>query len=224
MSRAALFETLAVWHDPVPREGPQQMACDEVLLQTAAHPLLRIFRWASPWVSAGYFSNLLQAQAVRPDLPVCRRWTGGGIVVHDGDITFALVVPRREPFAQSRPADSYLALHQHLAGALAASGVPAGLAADLPAHDTCFAGPVRHDVVAGGRKVAGGAQRRTRQGLLHQGSVQGIDPGDNFADRFAASLTARVDAWLPPADLEERIETLAARKYRTTGFCPPPRR
>ena len=55
---------------------------------------------------------------------------------------------------------------------------------------------MRADVFANGQKIAGAAQRRTRDGLLHQGSVQGADLRWEAKDReaiteaFAAALTA----------------------------------
>ncbi len=59
------------------------------------------------------------------------------------------------------------------------------------AHDcNCFANPVRADVMIDGRKVAGAAQRRTRAGLLQQGSVQYVDLGNGLAERFVQALSA----------------------------------
>ena len=83
-SEEKIFRRLGFWDDPVARDGPGQMACDEALVRRAGAPVLRIFRWSASWVSAGYFIAMEEAKAVRPDLPVCRRWTGGGIVVHEG--------------------------------------------------------------------------------------------------------------------------------------------
>ena len=97
---ACVFNRLSVWMDPVHRNGPAQMACDEALLADAEEAVLRVFRWSEPWVSAGYFVPWSEAQATRPDLPVCRRWTGGGVVVHEQDFTFALVAPRSETWAR----------------------------------------------------------------------------------------------------------------------------
>ena len=50
---------------------------------------------------------------------------------------------------------------------------------------TCFANPVRADVMIDGRKIAGAAQRRTRRGLLQQGSIQGIEFGKSLTEQFA---------------------------------------
>lgn len=214
-----LFASLALWIDPEPRDGPEQMACDEALLNLTNRPVLRIFRWARPWVSAGYFVPFAEAQAARPDLPVCRRWTGGGVVVHDGDFTFSLAVPRGEPWAAMRPADSYRALHEALAAALAQAGCRASLSdGQAAASRECFAGPVRHDIVAGGRKIAGGAQRRTRRGLLHQGSIQGAALVAGDAPLVACALAGGHVPWMPPELLEQEATRLAREKYGCADF------
>lgn len=214
-----LFARLGVWADEVARDGPAQMAADQLMLEAADRPVLRVFRWSGPWVSAGYFVPHAEAAAVRPDLPVCRRWTGGGIVVHEGDLTFSVVAPRGEPWAELRAAESYRQLHEAVARAMEAAGWRVELAAEpAAAAGECFTGPVRHDILFGGRKIAGGAQRRTRRGVLHQGSVQGVpDPG-SLAVPLAAALAGTVDRWEPPADAEARIAALVASRYERTAF------
>lgn len=214
-----LFDSLALWIDPVARDGPAQMACDEALLGRAGLPVLRIFRWARPWVSAGYFVPFADAQAARPDLPVCRRWTGGGIVVHDGDFTFSLACPRGESWSMMRPEESYRAIHEALAAALRRAGIDAALVAGKRAGQSeCFAGPVEHDVVAGNRKIAGGAQRRTKRGLLHQGSLQAMNVTQGFGSLFAGCLAAAVSEWTPPTTFGAEINALTQTKYALNEF------
>ncbi len=214
-----IFQSLALWIDPEPRDGPEQMACDEALLKLTDRPVLRVFRWAQPWITAGYFIPLADAQAARPDLPVCRRWTGGGVVVHDGDFTFSLAVPRGEPWATMRPEESYRALHEALAAVLRGTGKNASLAAGRTAAGReCFAGPVLHDIVSGGRKIAGGAQRRTKRGLLHQGSIQGATLGAEGGPLVARSLADHITAWEIPNTLERETECLCREKYTRAEF------
>lgn len=214
-----LFDRLALWIDPVPREGPAQMACDEMLLHRATEPVLRLFRWAEPSVSIGYFVPWREAAAAAPGLPVCRRWTGGGVVVHDGDFTFSLAAPRTDPWAQLRPEESYRVLHLALAAALRAAGRAAELVdTDRRGGTACFAGPVRYDILQEGRKIAGGAQRRTKRGLLHQGSVRQEGLGAGFAEQLAASLAAQTTVWEAPEDFEEAVCLLAGDKYRRDDF------
>ena len=40
-----------------------------------------------------------------------------------------------------------------------------------------------------GRKIAGAAQRRTRRGLLQQGSIQGFAMNTDLAQKFAQALS-----------------------------------
>ena len=173
------FALLRVLHDPVARTGPMNMALDEILLGSAGGTaILRLYDWAEPTVSFGYFEKAASARRVAQERPVVRRWTGGGIVEHGDDLTYSLCVPRSCPFAALRSEESYRLVHAAVCLALSRCGVPAqahGAAAALPAAgelNACFERPVLHDLVAAGRKVAGGAQRRHRTGLLHQGSIR----------------------------------------------------
>jgi len=215
MARA--FERLSLWIDPVPRDGPSQMACDEVLLQMAAGAVLRVFRWSAPWVSIGYFPPWQETAGT--ELPVCRRWTGGGVVVHREDFTFALAAPRTESWARLRPEESYRVVHAALAGALRAAGYAAAVSeAATPGGPACFAGPVRYDVVDGGRKIAGGAQRRTKRGLLHQGSVQTGKLGPDFGPALAGALAAETTTWTAPDGFEEAVCGLTRDRYAREEF------
>lgn len=216
---AHIFAELAVWVDPVPRHGPEQMACDEALLQVAEVPILRVFRWAASWVSFGYFGSWRDATAAHPNLPACRRWTGGGVVIHDNDFTFALAAPRSEAWSRLRPEESYRVLHFATTEALSAVGIDASVfdgRSDGGAE--CFAGPARFDVMRGGTKIAGGAQRRTKRGLLHQGSIQdtGLDAG--FVEVLAAHLATKCEAWGAPDGFENSVSALAREKYAREDF------
>ena len=216
---ARVFERLSVWVDPVPRNGPAQMACDEVILGVADEAVLRVFSWSEPWVSAGYFVPWKEAQSARPDLPVCRRWTGGGVVVHENDFTFALVAPRSETWSRLRPDESYRVLHLAATEALGTAGIDAMVFDGSPAGGAeCFAGPVRYDVMRGAQKIAGGAQRRTRHGLLHQGSVQGTGLGVDFAAILAAHLARESAPWEAPNSLENSVSALVREKYAREDF------
>jgi lipoate-protein ligase A len=169
------------------------MAIDEALLIGTDIPVLRIYRWDGPWVSIGCFVPRPEAEAAFPGRPLVRRWTGGGIVDHAGDWTYSMILPRDEPLATLGTAGSYRIIHGALARALTACGLPADLA-DAPQPGRgglCFEAPVLADVVSRGRKIAGAAQRRTRHGLLHQGSLQGIEVPDGLREALAAELHAR---------------------------------
>jgi lipoate-protein ligase A len=184
------------------------MAIDEVLLPTTVTPVLRLYRWDGPWVSIGCFVPRAEAEAAFPGRPIVRRWTGGGIVDHARDWTYSLIIPRRTPLAALGTPESYRLIHGALARALTACDQPAHLANTTPPgrNGLCFTAPVLADVVTGDLKIAGAAQRRTRHGLLHQGSVQGID--------IPASLPAALASALHPLPVPLEPDVAAAALAR----------
>ncbi len=210
-----VFEKLLLWMDPVRRPGPEAMAVDEWLLETVNLPVLRVYAWQGDWASIGYFGEIAGARAAFPGVDLVRRWTGGGMVDHRTDWTYTIVAPHGEPLAGWRGAESYLRIHTALAEALRVGGIEARISGgDLETGAAlCFENPVPHDLLdAEGRKLAGAGQRRSRLGLLHQGSVAAgctdgsvsIRRATAFADRISASWQAF--SFLPAADdLADRI-------------------
>jgi lipoate-protein ligase A len=210
-----LFDTLALLEDPEPHSAALNMAIDEVLLRTATQPLLRCYRWARPAVSFGYFGKFAEAAAAWPGREMVRRWTGGGIVPHGEDFTCSLIVPKGEPLLRLSAAESYRAIHEAILPVLAPS--LAGVA--LSPHSTekisgaCFENPVRHDLVVGGEKVAGAAQRRTRHGLLHQGSIQFPSLPSKFTNSLAEAFARKIEPTGMTEAWSREAESVAVTKY-----------
>lgn len=182
---------------------------DEALLAHAAEtgtPVLRVYRWERPTLSFGYFLTEAEALAARrPGEAMIRRWTGGGLVHHEGSVTWTLVVPVTATFCQTRPVESYVQLHEGLARCLGAAGI-AGIRVvpptqSAPTRGLCAQAPAPGDLLLGGRKVAGAGQRRTRQGLLHQGVVflPETELPSDFPRRLAAALADPIHPFSPPA-------------------------
>lgn len=216
-----MFEKLLLWVDPVRRPGPEAMAVDQWLLETAELPVLRVYRWAGEWASLGYFGEIAGAAATFPGLDLVRRWTGGGIVDHRADWTYTLVAPQGESLAGWRGAESYRRIHAALAATLAAEGIDARSSdgGGETGAALCFENPVSHDLLgADGRKIAGAGQRRSRQGLLHQGSVS-AGCGDDVRSRHRAEdLASRLAGdWgilaiqPDPSEIAGRVDARYAR-------------
>jgi lipoate-protein ligase A len=147
------------------------MALDEALLRHVSTPVLRFYRWSEPdAISIGYFDKYEEVPNGRPFV---RRYTGGGLVDHQADFTYSVIVPKNHPLALQGTSGSYQAIHEAVTQALKQQGFEAELApCCLEAQsNACFQKPVKFDVVAGTSKLAGAAQRRTREGCLHQGSI-----------------------------------------------------
>lgn len=215
-----LFEKMTEVLDPEPHGAALNMAIDEVLLRWATGPLLRIYRWAQPAISFGYFEEISALSAPGRGWEMVRRWTGGGVVVHGEDVTYTLIVPQAHGFAGRPARESYREIHECIAGTLRAAGVETSLVESTAAKVStgCFENPAEADLLAGSRKIAGAAQRRTRWGLLHQGSVQGVSLAADFAARLAVAFAAEVAS--RPLSGEEIAEAqiLAAEKYGSDAW------
>lgn len=211
-----LFENLLFLADPVSRDGPAQMAMDEALLSAASTTVLRHYRWKSPAASFGYAQSLGEITKMCPALPLVRRWTGGGLVPHDGDWTFSLIVPVSAPLAAARPAVSYEAIHAAVISAMAVCGMATRLAGegDISNGPACFESPALNDVLStDGGKRCGGAQRRTRHGFLHQGSIQQAGLPANFGLILARILARNVSLTEATPALEAQAGELTKHRY-----------
>ncbi len=208
-----LFQNLKVWRDEVPRSGPENMAVDQWLIENVGEtPVLRIYRWEGDWVSLGYFQSLAEARKLFGDTPnYVRRWTGGGIVDHRTDSTYTLAIPRGEELATTRGSESYCAIHRQIAQCLGEGGIACQLTEVDSPNDSaaCFENPVAFDLLDGdGAKLAGAGQRRTRWGILHQGSVAAAA---GALDVFPSFLSNQSEAYMP--DETARWREMAV-KYR----------
>lgn len=153
------------------------MAMDEALLECApatGAPVLRFYGWTESAATFGYSQKYSFIEQVTRLRPLIRRPTGGGLVPHDADWTYSLAFPPSDPWYDLKAVESYKKVHEWIRDAFAAMGVETSLAPvsqkDVPGQ--CFIGAEKSDVLWRGRKIAGAAQRRTRNGLLIQGSVQ----------------------------------------------------
>ena len=68
-----------------------------------------------------------------------------------------------------------------------------------------------------GRKIAGAAQRRTRRGLLQQGSIQ-VDLSEHFERKFADQLAGNYRPCEIDKSIVSRANDIAAQKYATVAW------
>lgn len=228
-----MLSSLTVYDDCVARSAPLNMALDEVLWQTATTPSVRFYRWDHPALSFGYFGRYQDVVRYEGERDVVRRCTGGGIVFHGTDLTYALIVPGRDLSQLGTPMDVYTFVHTAVQHALRKSSVRSLLVASnvgaavpdanrggtpdtgksITGPDMCFTRPVPADVLLAGKKIAGAAQRRSRRGLLQQGSIQNVDLPPAFNGDFVTNLSSNVSVGtIDSASLEHAAE-LAATKY-----------
>lgn len=212
-----MFDELHVYDDIVPRPAPLNMAMDEALLESALSPVLRFYCWQGPALSFGYFGTYADVANESGQREIVRRWTGGGVVPHGADLTYSIIIPaHHSSFAQSS-LRIYSDLHSAILVALKANGIAATLASTVSpkVSEHCFANAVRADVISQGRKIAGAAHRRTRTGLLHQGSIQQAELPHRFQDDLAHALCGRSERRTLAQELVTRAQTIAQAKYGT---------
>ena len=159
----------------------EQMAADELSVLSFA-PSIRFFNWdARPQATFGYVQKLEQAEAELAQLNISRytrRITGGGLVLHQNDLTFALVFDLKE---RIQPSIIYTALHTAIQAELSKAGFLASVYTGESDYNpqtaggqvqNCFTNPVADDLMQDGKKVLGGALRRFDKRVLYQGSLQ----------------------------------------------------
>jgi len=219
-----MFPLLEVYYDDTPRSAAMNMALDEIFWQRATLPRLRFYQWDHPALSFGYFGRYSDVVEFEPQRELVRRCTGGGIVLHGADLTYALVVPANAPLSGNSSITVYRVVHEAIKNALDELGIAAALVeANAPKKSAdftsaCFANPVAADVLVGEEKIAGAAQRRSRRGLLQQGSIQNISLPAGFRERFVARLCSKnVIRTIDSAALDEAA-TLAREKYATESW------
>lgn len=187
-----LISDLALPHVPMQR--------DTELLGTLKEPLLHCYSWSAPTLTYGYFArpdHLLHLdQLERYGWHAARRPTGGGVIFHVSDFTFSLFIPHTHPHVKRCPDANYAWINALVLKAVApffALDECADLGLDLAEVEErkqggemlaigqlrptfCMATLSRYDLIVGQKKIGGAAQRQTRDGLLHQGSIYLADP------------------------------------------------
>jgi lipoate-protein ligase A len=206
------------------------MAMDEALLEAMPRlraSVLRFYGWTQPAATFGYFQKYSEVEAATKLRPFIRRPTGGGIVPHAADWTYAAIFPAGHEWHSLKAEESYRRIHDWLRLAFADLKVETELAPcckkSLPGQ--CFVGHEKFDLLWHGKKIAGAAQRRNKLGLLIQGSVQPPPVGLKRED-FEKAMTevARKNygvTWLdlpPDAGLHEHAGLLTLQKYGMTEY------
>ncbi len=237
------------------KDGFYNMALDEALFTScvkgASPPTLRFYGWNPAAVSLGYFQyveDFLKMPAFS-GMDIVKRLTGGGAIVHDNELTFSIVCGEKEGLLPEDVFKSYEFVCRAVSAGLGVLGIEArARGASAPGNPVsgpgrkspyyCFEKPSRFDVIAGGEKVAGSAQRRRSGAILHHGSVpfdrvdsalcgsRPPDGGVSFGELCRALLegfkqtadAGFVEGGLKAAE-EELAGTLMRLKYRSRGVA-----
>ena len=210
----------------------ENMATDEYLLTLSSQrqfPILRCYGWQGDAVSFGYFQSFDQIASLTSVRPLVRRPTGGGLVSHVQDWTYSVAIPSSCEWYQLKACESYCRMHQWAHTALRSMGLETVLAEEAieSGPGQCFIGAEKHDILYKGFKIAGAAQRRTRHGLLIQGSIQ-IPDVTNAANQStwieslqSAGINLHGIKWQPihlTSFDGDHVNRLKSEKYKAESF------
>jgi len=200
------------------RDGPTNMALDEVAARTAVEDgvrTVRVYQWAPSCLSLGYRQapeSVDWAYCEREGIDVTRRQTGGGGIYHDeyADVSYSIIAPAAE--LPGDLMDCYERLCEPVLDAIRSVGVDAAFAVESMERihqPACYLREIHpaHDVLAGGdddggpRKLSGNAQYRQRDAVIQHGSVSFDHAIDDHLGVFA-------DHDVTPARFRERVTSV----------------
>lgn len=192
------------------QNAEENMRLDAQLLEKAdsfSKPVLHLYEWEGDSATYGYFTDpakLLDLDQVKKhSLNLARRPTGGGIIFHIWDMAFSVVVPAHCPEFSINTLDNYAfvnnavlaAIKEFLGGKPPLSLTPIDFSSwDPDCAHFCMAKPTKYDVMWEGKKIAGAAQRKTKKGFLHQGTIALVMPPPDYLSRILRPGTQVSDA------------------------------
>lgn len=163
----------------------ENMAVDEAVfrenIRGKSPPTLRFYGWRVPALSIGYFQDYgkeVDGEACRKfGVEVVRRPTGGKAVLHEQELTYAVVAGADSPLFPPDILETYRVISRCIAKGLAEVGIQARMetdgrrAPDGTLRSSCFSFPSRYELLVGGRKICGSAQTRSHGVFLQHGSL-----------------------------------------------------
>lgn len=186
----------------------ENMRLDESLLESLKEdPILHLYDWKAESATYGYFLDpkkfLDVGKAKRRGLDLARRPTGGGIVFHIWDLAFSVLIPACSPYYSTNTLENYRFINGVVQEAVKElmgkdfSLIPSNAKSlDKSCENFCMARPTQYDVVLQGKKVAGAAQRKRKQGFLHQGTIALTLPSEEFLQDVLLPGTKVLEATL----------------------------
>ena len=168
-------------------DAATNMAIDEAIFlsyrENVSVPTLRLYGWKPAAISIGRSQNpqeTLDLDAFQEqNVTFTRRPTGGGIIFHDHELTYSIILAQSDIGLSYRVKESFESITSFLITAYRNLGIEACFAKNIfrsiPENHTiadfCFSRKEEYDILANGRKLGGNAQKRRRNIILQHGSI-----------------------------------------------------
>lgn len=218
-----------IWRflDTGANNGFWNMAVDEAIFITTKEknlsPTLRFYRWRPSAVSIGYAQNVGEEvnlkERKRLKMDVVRRYTGGGAIFHDDELTYSFI-SKTDGYQHF---DDLLASYKQVCWGIIKGLSELGISVKfrevrnkLSSREKvpCFMANSKHDLMVNEKKVLGNAQRRTKEVFLQQGSlplsynfnlINRIFPGSNGFKNRATSISEILDQEISLEEIKEKL-------------------
>ncbi|MEM1611541.1 MAG: biotin/lipoate A/B protein ligase family protein [Sulfolobales archaeon] len=165
-----------------PRDPQLNMAIDEAIARLRSrvdYDTLRLYMWLPSGVSIGRRQNALEVVNIdeikRLGYKLVRRPTGGAALLHpqDHEITYSIVISNSHELYKLDVARSAAKIAEGIALAVRRLGADAGVRGlgEPGSSMYCYVNPGSSDVLVGGKKISGSAQRRDWGALLQHGTL-----------------------------------------------------
>jgi len=163
------------------------MNLDETLLEELEpndDPILHLYTFEKKSATFGHFlspSDYIDLKkAEKFDVELAKRPTGGGMIFHFSDLAFSVLIPSEHHGYFTDPLKNYVFINQIVMKAIERFLQQSPNLDLLPEESApldpsskafCMAKPTKYDIMIEKKKIVGAAQRRKKQGYLHQASI-----------------------------------------------------
>lgn len=184
--------------------GEIQMAIDRWLLkqhhQNNHPPTLRFYTWFPAAISLGYHQQDYPRYWQQLPVDIVRRPTGGKAVLHQGDLTYAVITSS----IPGKRGEAYKYICQFLIEGWRSLGVDLDYGTNQKKYgdyDSCFATATKADLITPqGQKAIGSAQLRRKKSILQHGSMTLKDNSTLFIKLFNETAPQNLLTIIPSSD------------------------
>jgi lipoate-protein ligase A len=188
-------------NEKTPLSAAENMARDEYLFNLCHQRkagFFRLYSWYNPSFSFGASQKIAKVLDLHyiedSGFSYVRRITGGKAVLHDDEITYAVISSEDIFYKQHDLYQSYLLIAKVLVDAFGRLGLQASLSPGSPAkwsksNNPCFSFPTANEIEIAGKKIIGSAQKRDNKALLQHGSI----PITMDFERYARGTHSRAE-------------------------------
>lgn len=173
-------------------------------LQPDSEPIIHFYDWSGPAATCGHFiqpEKYLSMDAVALNsLDLGKRPTGGGLIFHLSDLAFSVLIPSSHGLYSLNTLENYSCINKIVIQAICEFlGKSLNIALLQSSSEKgypkfCMAQPTIYDVMIEGKKVGGAAQRRTKSGFLHQGSISLGVPAYEWIEKIVLNPLELIDS------------------------------